>query len=190
MSSNPTFTSVQGQLLLAMPGLAGSFFSGALIYMVDHSEDGAFGLVINHPLDLSIDDVLRQLYPGYSQQLYPQPVLSGGPVENQRGFVLHHQSNANWEGQLPLDKQLAVTSSSDILQAISEGENIGDFLLILGYAGWGPGQLESELADNAWLTLPADEQILFNTPLEQRAQLASQKLGFDYRLLSGEAGHS
>lgn len=174
-----------------MPSLAESFFDHALIFMLEHDEDGAMGLIINQPLDISVDEVLSQVGDGYPGDRYPQPVMCGGPVEPQRGFVLHHTRHDHpWQGELPLQQGLSVTASNDILEALAQGQPIGDFLLALGYCGWGPGQLEQELADNAWLTVAADAEVMFNTEADKRLDAVARTLGIRYEQLTSSSGHA
>ena len=189
MSANQDY--IAGQFLVAMPSLAHSFFDHALIYMLDHNEEGAMGLIINQPMDISVDNVLVQLNKNYNAQLYPQPVLCGGPVESYRGFVLHRSNNnQQWQGAMPLPEGIYVTASADILDALIEGRDIGDFLIVLGYSGWAPGQLEQELADNAWLTVKACPDIMFNTDTSRRLEAVTRTLGISYSQLSDTSGHA
>ncbi len=182
--------SLQGQFLLAMPGLDNSFFEKSLIYLFEHNEDGAMGLIVNQPLELSIDEILQQVTPDYCQSLYPGKVMNGGPVENSQGFILHRPGNQNWEGQITLTPNLCVTATIDILEAMAKGTDINICMLALGYSGWAPGQLEDELLNNAWLNIDIDEALIFNTDSENRLEVAIKQLGIDYQLLSSDAGHA
>jgi putative transcriptional regulator len=173
-----------------MPTMQDPRFSRSVICLCAHSGEGAMGIVLNKPLDgLSFDDLLKQL------KLDPVPpqrrirLMSGGPVENGRGFVLH---TADWEteGSLVVQPGVALTASIDILKAIAGGGGPRKGLLALGYAGWGPGQLESEIQQNAWLSVPADEQLLFGGEPDKLWTLALAKLHVDPALLSGVAGHA
>lgn len=179
-----------GQLLVAMPAMADPRFARTVICLCAHSDDGAMGIVLNKPLDgLSFDDLLKQL------GLDPVPpqrrirLMSGGPVENGRGFVLH---TADWEteGSLKVQPGIALTASVDILKAIAGGGGPREGFLALGYAGWGPGQLESEIQQNAWLSVPADERLLFAAAPDTLWREALAKLHVDPALLSGVAGHA
>ncbi|WP_270938506.1 YqgE/AlgH family protein [Falsiroseomonas oryzae] len=179
-----------GQLLVAMPTMQDPRFARSVICLCAHSGEGAMGIVLNKPLQgLSFDDLLKQL------NLDPVPpqrrirLMSGGPVENGRGFVLH---TADWEteGSLKVQPGVALTASVDILKAIAGGGGPREGLLALGYAGWGPGQLESEIQQNAWLNVPADEQLLFGGTPEKLWHQALAKLHVDPALLSGAAGHA
>jgi putative transcriptional regulator len=179
-----------GQLLVAMPNMADPRFTRSVICLCAHSPDGAMGLVLNQPLDgLSFDELLGQL------GLDPVPparrirLTQGGPVEGGRGFVLH---TTDWEteGSLKVKPDLALTASVEILKAIAGGGGPREGLLALGYAGWGPGQLDDELQQNAWLSVPADEALLFDAPPAELWRRALGKLGIDPSALSGVAGHA
>ena len=179
-----------GQLLVAMPSMQDPRFARSVICLCAHSGDGAMGIVLNKPLDgLSFDDLLTQL------KLDPVPphrrirLMSGGPVENGRGFVLH---TTDWEteGSLQVQPGVALTASVDILKAIAGGGGPREGFLALGYAGWGPGQLENEIQQNAWLSVPADETLLFGAQPDKLWTQALAKLHVDPALLSGAAGHA
>jgi putative transcriptional regulator len=179
-----------GQLLIAMPTMADPRFAQSVVYLYAHNSDGAMGLVLNRPLVRpTFDDLLRQL------EIAPVPparqikLCSGGPVENGRGFVLH---TGDWtgEGSLRVDGALALTASLDVLKAIAQGGGPRQGLLALGYAGWGPGQLDVELQQNAWLSAPADETLLFDGDHETKWRRALGKLRVDPLLLSASAGHA
>ncbi len=179
-----------GQLLIAMPTMADPRFAQSVIFMCAHTPDGAMGIVVNRPLaQPSFDELLKQL------DIDPVPparrirLCSGGPVENARGFVLH---TADWtgEGSLQVDEALALTASLDILKAIAGGGGPRAGLLALGYAGWGPGQLDSEITQNAWLFGPADEALVFGEDHETKWRRALAKLHIDPGSLSGAAGHA
>lgn len=190
--SNTAFNSLQGQFLIAMPNLEASFFDHALIYMLEHNNEGAMGLIINQTLDIDVDELLEQVDGSYQQHYHPQQVLCGGPVETGRGFVLHHtRPDKHWLGEMPLDNGISVTASADILNAMMRNEVIGPCLLVLGYAGWGPGQLEQELLDNAWLTIPANPEVMFTLPAEQRLEHVMRELGISYQQLThNTTGHA
>lgn len=181
---------LSGQLLIAMPGMQDPRFAGTVICLVAHSADGAMGLVVNKPIDgLSFDQLLGQL------GLEPVPpqrrirMLQGGPVDGGRGFVLH---TPDWstDGSLTVNPGLAMTASIDILKAIAGGGGPRRGVLALGYAGWGPGQLEEEIQRNAWLSVPADEELLFDEADAGKWRLAMARLKVDPLLLSGTAGHA
>lgn len=176
--------------LLAMPGSADPFFANSLAYLIEHDERGAMGVVVNHPSPLCLADVAGQL--GVTQCAPAAAGLRihiGGPVDTNRGFILH-SADRQWADTVPLDGELCLSTSRDALVDIAQGEGPQHCLLILGYSGWSAGQLESELAENAWLSLPADEQILFGVPPEARARQAASCLGIDIGHLSAQAGHA
>jgi putative transcriptional regulator len=179
-----------GQLLIAMPTMEDPRFAQSVIYLCAHTLEGAMGLVLNRPLQRpKFDDLLRQL------EVAPLPparrirLCAGGPMDNARGFVLH---TADWtgEGSLRVDDSLALTASLDVLKAIAEGNGPREGLLALGYAGWGPGQLDAEIQQNAWLSVPADETIVFDADHDTKWRRALAKLNIDPLLLSGAAGHA
>ncbi|MEH3022463.1 MAG: YqgE/AlgH family protein [Pseudomonas oryzihabitans] len=183
-------TTLQHQLLIAMPQMDDPNFAETVIYLVDHGPDGAMGLVINRPNGLHLDDLLEQLRPEVPATLKDAQIalFSGGPVQNDRGFVLH-AAGLLFQNTLELE-ELSLTTSPDVLFAISDGTGPDRHLITLGYSGWGPGQLEEELAANLWLTTPATSTLLFDTPTEQRLGAAAALLGIDLRLLSRQAGHA
>ncbi|HDP89314.1 MAG TPA: YqgE/AlgH family protein, partial [Thioalkalivibrio sp.] len=171
------------QFLIAMPALADPNFFRSVTLICEHNADGALGIVINQPTDIRLGELLDHLEIATAREdIAALPVYSGGPVEMERGFVLH-QPVGTWEGSLQITDQLALTTSSDILRALAEGRGPEHVLVALGYAGWGPGQLEQEMADNAWLTSPASLDILFETPADQRWRAAARQLGIDLDLL-------
>lgn len=183
-------TDVQGQFLIAMPGLEDELFHGSLIYILEHTSEGAVGLIINKQLDISVDEVLNQIDDSYDESRFPQLALEGGPVSNNRGFVVHTKQSSRWQHQVQLAEGLFLTTSADILEQLAKGEDIGEFVLALGYAGWSPGQLEQEIADNAWLSVDNDQHILFNTDIDKRLNAAAANLGINYDLLSATAGNA
>lgn len=190
ISSNQHFESLSNHFLVAMPGLLDPNFSHAVIYICEHSPDGAMGLVINNPLDIPISQIFEQFEMTYSPHIGAQPLLSGGPVQIDRGFVLHRAGERQWESTRTISGEISLTASRDIISDIAFERGPGELIITLGYAGWGPGQLEEELAHNAWLTVPGDANILFNTPFEQRASAAAAKIGIDLNMLSTDAGHA
>ncbi|NNM52864.1 MAG: YqgE/AlgH family protein [Pseudomonadales bacterium] len=179
------------QFLLAMPGMLDPRFVETITYVLHHDDEGAVGLVINRPTELTIQELLTEVaLPAQAPLRWPEArVLSGGPVAQHVGFVLHHQGGT-WMSTRVLPDELYLTSSRDILQALAEGRGPDDYLVALGYAGWGPGQLEQEIVQNAWLSCPVDQQILFHLPMEQRWQAAARSLGVDMRLLDVGVGHA
>ncbi len=179
------------QFLVAMPELDDGMFGRAVIYIFRHDEDGAAGLIVNHPSEVLFDSLLSEIrLPALKPLSRPeQPVLVGGPVHPELGFVLH-QGHGPWTSTLHSSESIAVTHSRDVLDAISQGHGPADYIVSLGYAGWQPGQLEEELADNMWLTSQASTDVLFELPYEARWEAAINALGLDWRLLSNEVGHA
>jgi len=176
--------------LIAMPSLADPNFSQTVTLICDHNDEGALGIVINRPLELSLSELFEHLE---MTTTIPLPVnaavYAGGPVQMDHGFVLHHPLG-QWESTLRIQEQLGLTTSRDILSAIASGDGPEKSLVTLGYAGWGPGQLEQEISNNAWLTVPNDIKIVFDVPANKRWQAAASKLGIDLNLLAGVAGHA
>lgn len=173
-----------------MPGLIDPNFSHSVIYICEHSLEGAMGLVVNNPLDIPLSQVFEQFEMGYSSKIGDQTLLSGGPVQTDRGFVLHRPAERKWESTLAISSDICLTASKDIITDIAQEQGPNDLIITLGYSGWGPGQLEEELTNNAWLTVPADANIVFNVPFEQRAGAAAAKIGIDLNQLSISAGHA
>lgn len=174
-------------LLIATPYLEDPRFAGTLTLICEHNAQGAMGVVINQPLGMSLADILSQL--SLAGEPQEAPVYAGGPVMKERGFVLH-RPRGEWDNTLEVTNNLALTSSRDILEALAGGEGPADFLMLLGYSGWSPGQLEQELAGNTWLTCPANEQILFDCAPEDRLDSALKQLGVNPSHLSGSVGHA
>ena len=180
----------ENQLLIAMPALDDSYFNKTVTYICEHNEEGAMGLIINLPIDLTLNELLAHIDADVeSNPVMSQKVFTGGPISTQRGFVLH-SPQSGWKSSLPLNEELMITTSKDILMALGTDQAPSNFIVTLGYAGWGPGQLEEEIKANSWLTTPADNDILFNTPIEQRWKKATEKLGIDIAHLSSELGHA
>lgn len=189
---------LEGQLLIAMPTMGDSRFERTVIYMCAHSAEGAMGIVLNQTAEeVSFSDLLVQLDilpEGEPIQLPDDDegiqVHKGGPVETGRGFVLHSGDYFISDSTLAIDSDICLTATVEILKAIAEGRGPRQALLALGYAGWAPGQLEAEIQRNGWLTCPADPRIVFAPDVEQKYDLALQKIGIDPRLLSGQAGNA
>ncbi len=176
--------------LIAMPALADPNFARTVTYICEHNADGAMGIVINRPLELSLGDVLGHMdITTEKSHVAQMPVVLGGPVQRERGFVLH-QPAGDWEATLKVTDAIAITTSRDILSAIAEDSGPERMLIALGYAGWGAGQLEQEMADNAWLSGPANAEILFGMPYTERWEAAVALLGVDLSNLSDEVGHA
>lgn len=182
-------SSFRGYFLIAMPSLKDPMFAHTITYVCDHNPNGALGIVINHPLDLKLSEVFRQLQLPQSGRMSSQTVLSGGPVQIDRGFVLHPKGE-RWESTIDVSPHVSLTASRDILVSMAKDEGPDKALVALGYAGWDAGQLEEEIAANSWLTVPAENHILFDTPCEQRWAAASQYLGIDLNLIHSTAGHA
>ena len=180
---------LSNQFLMAMPGMVDGEFAGTVIYLCEHGPKGALGLVINRPTDLSVAGLLGKIDLNLEIAL-PQnaAVYFGGPVHTDRGFVLHSPSGS-FSSSIRLG-QLALTTSRDVLEAVARGNGPDKMLVTLGYAGWGAGQLESEIAQNAWLTVPANADVIFATPPEDRYAAALKLLGIDPAMLSSVAGHA
>jgi putative transcriptional regulator len=183
--------SLQNHFLIAMPAMGDPNFDGTVTYLCKHSEDGALGIIINKPLEMQVGEVFRQLDFDVGDGIeVDRPVLGGGPVQPGMGFVLH-RSDTDYETTLdPLGADIKVTVSKDILSAMAQGQGPKPALVALGYAGWEAGQLESELAGNAWLSAPADPAIVFDTPFQDRWAAAAALLGVDISQLSTYSGHA
>ncbi len=176
--------------IIAMPGLMDINFSEAVTYVCEHDDNGSFGIIINQESEITLNDVMGQMQiPISNEHSENKRVFVGGPVQANRGFILHRPTG-NWDSSLIVNDKIALTTSRDILEAIADDKGPEDTIIALGYAGWGPGQLEQELADNAWLSCPADQQIIFETPVEKRWQAAADLLGVDLTLMSNDPGHA
>ncbi len=179
-----------GQFLIAMPTLADPNFHRTVTLVCEHNEHGALGVVVNRPLDMTLGEVLEQFHLRTDDAIVAgQPVYLGGPVQPERGFVVHDGVH-DFDGTLRISDGLAVTTSRDVLEAVAAGTGPGRVLVTLGYAGWAAGQLEQEMAENAWLNVPGDPRILFETPSERRWETAAESIGVDVRTIAGEAGHA
>ncbi len=174
--------------LIAMPGLNDPNFFQTVTYIGEHNEEGALGIVINRPLNVTLGHLFDHLHITYVTDKAATPIYAGGPVQSQQGFVLH-SLQGTWGATLRINEQMGITTSQDILQAIAQGEGPDQVMVALGYAGWGPGQLEAEMARNAWLSAPAQLDIIFQIPSSERWAAAAALLGIDLRLLSSQAGH-
>jgi len=176
--------------LIAMPAMTDPFFAKSLTYVCEHNEQGAMGIVVNRPISLTLSELFAQINMPLNQtELEDMLVHFGGPVQTDRGFVLHEPSG-EWQSTLRINDRVGLTTSKDILQAVGEGQGPHHLLVSLGYAGWSEGQLEQELSQNAWLSVPADERIMFDLPPEERLSAAMALLGINYATLSEEAGHA
>lgn len=187
---------LDGQFLIAMPGMADANFARTVVYICAHSEDGAMGFVINRPQQLSFSDVLLHLdlvgedevirLPGSTLNF---PIRCGGPVESGRGFVLHSDDYMS-ESSIPVSDDISLTATLDIVRAISRGNGPQRGLMMLGYAGWGAGQIENEIGNNGWLSCPAQEELIFDTNLDSKYERALGLMGITPAMLSMEAGHA
>lgn len=183
-------TNLTHHFLIAMPAMVDPYFAKTLTYICEHNEQGALGLVVNRPIDMSLRALFEQIdVPLEAPSLGNLPVHFGGPVQVDRGFVLHRPVG-QWQSTLACREGIALTTSKDILQATGRGEGPQQILVTLGYAGWAPGQLEHELAQNAWLTVSAKPDVIFDLPAEVRLAAAMELLGVSFASLSDTAGHA
>ncbi len=183
-------SNLTNQFLIAMPGLMDPNFYHTVTYICAHNDEGAMGIVINRPLDMALGDVLAQMdMTSGDPETVRLPVYHGGPVQMDRGFVLH-EPLSEWESSINVNDAVGVTTSRDILQAIAEGGGPKEALIALGYAGWSAGQLELEIKENAWLNGPAEPGVIFRTPCEKRWESAAALLGVDLNKLSSDVGHA
>ncbi len=180
---------LSNQFLVAMPGLEDSNFSHSVTLLCEHSDKGALGLIINRPTDLHLTEMLDQMGVEHGQLPGDPIVYWGGPVQPERGFVVHC-GPGTWDSTLKLDEDLYITTSRDVLGAIGRGEGPERYMVALGYAGWGEGQLESEIMSNSWLNTPVDGSVLFGTPAPERWIAATRLLGVDVSHLASVAGHA
>lgn len=183
------FPSLKNQLLIAMPSLNDLNFSHSVTLICEHNEEGAMGIVINHPLDFSTSELLEHMAIPCQQNRNINPVFAGGPVQVDRGFVIH-RADQLWKSSIQLDNQVSVTTSSDILHAIGRQEVGNEAFVALGYAGWEAGQLEKEILENSWLTVAVDADIIFSTDIGLRWEKSMQLLGVDVNNLSSSSGHA
>ena len=176
--------------LIAMPAMVDPHFAHALTYICEHNEDGALGIVVNKPTDMTLSALFEQIeVPLGNAELGRAPVHFGGPVSVDRGFVLHRPLG-NWQSTLAVNDELGLTTSKDVLEALGRGEGPREVFISLGYAGWAAGQLEQEIAQNAWLTVEANADLVFGVPAEERLPRAMQLLGIDFSRLSDDVGHA
>jgi len=176
--------------LIAMPAMADPNFANTLTYVCEHNEDGALGIVVNRPIEMTLSTLFEQIdVPLSDRDLRETPVHFGGPVQVDRGFVLHRPLG-NWQSTLAVSDDVGLTTSKDVLEAVARGEGPRDVFVSLGYAGWSAGQLEAELAQNAWLTVAADPDVVFDLPAASRLPAAVKLLGIDFSRLSDDVGHA
>ncbi len=185
---------LSNQFLIAMPGMADDNFSGSVIYLCEHSDKGALGLVINKPIDIKLRNLFERVDLTLDREdLVEAPVFFGGPVQTERGFVLHDPIDddaTHYNSTLAVPGGLEMTTSKDVLEALSAGAGPKRVLVTLGYAGWGAGQLEDELSRNGWINVAADPGVIFDTPVEERYERALALLGISRAMLSQDAGHA
>jgi putative transcriptional regulator len=176
--------------LIAMPSMVDPNFARTLTYICEHNDQGALGLVINRPIDLTLAALLAQVSVSHTEPAFERTAVHfGGPVQVDRGFVLH-EPVGTWQSTLAVNGKIGLTTSKDILVAVGKGEGPQRLFVTLGYAGWAPGQLENELSQNAWLTVAAKSEVIFDLPVEERLPAAMQLLGIDFASLSEQAGHA
>ena len=199
MASDGNPMNLTHHFLIAMPGLQDASFARSVVYLCEHSPRGALGLVINKPADINLKNLFDKVdLPLGRDELAATPVLQGGPVQTERGFVLHEAVHAEgadasesvYASTMTIPGGLEMTTSKDVLEAISTGAGPRKLLVTLGYSAWGEGQLESELAENSWLTVDADLSVIFDTPIEERYDRALSLLGLQSWMLSPGAGHA
>ncbi|WP_229416794.1 YqgE/AlgH family protein [Massilia eburnea] len=179
--------------LIAMPSMQDPIFGGTVVYVCEHNENGVLGVVINKPTDMTMevlfDRIDIEVSSAADRHMESEPIMFGGPVQDDRGFVLH-TPGAHYSSSLTVTNDVAFTTSIDVLEAVARGQGPERMMVSIGYAGWSPGQLEDELARNGWLTVAADPRIVFDVPIEDRYQAAIKLLGFDPLMLNSEAGHA
>jgi putative transcriptional regulator len=186
---------LSGHFLIAMPAMTDPYFAKSVTFICEHNQDGAMGVVINRPIDMNLEALFEQIHlPLENTPLAQNSVHFGGPVQIERGFVLH-QPAGNWDSTIAIHGNTALTTSKDILEAVAKGQGPEKLLVTLGYAGWSPGQLEQELAQNAWLSIkPGDSQaqdkVIFDIPNEEKLTAAMNLLGINFATLSDVAGHA
>lgn len=184
------FFSLTNQFLIAMPSLADPNFHHSVTYICEHNESGAMGIVINRPLELKFGEVLEQMnIEAGDTEAAKRPVFLGGPVQPDRGFVIHRPVG-KWESTLKIAKDIGLTTSRDIVAAVASGKGPSKCFIALGYAGWGAGQLEKEMAENSWISGPADTRVIFDVPANQRWEVAAKSLGVDLSKMSSDVGHA
>ena len=188
----PSFN-LANHFLIAMPSIDDPVFGGAVVYVCEHNEKGVLGVVINKPTDMTLEVLFERidlkLADGLRSPMVNEPIMFGGPVQDDRGFVLH-SPRARYSSSLAVTDDVAFTTSIDVLEAVAAGTGPKRMLVSIGYSGWSPGQLEDEISRNGWLTVGADAHVLFDLPIEERYNAAIKLLGFDPLMLASEAGHA
>lgn len=184
---NPTY--LNNQFIIAMPALTDPIFFHTVTYMCQHNEEGALGIVINRSANMKLGDIFKQMnITPVSEIVANVPVFTGGPVQQQRGFVLH-TNNGSWDMTMEVSDSISLTTSRDVIEAIAAGEGPEQYLVALGYAGWSEGQLEKEMLDNTWLNTPFGKQVLFDTSINMRWSAAAEQIGININQLTAPAGH-
>jgi putative transcriptional regulator len=185
-----TITSLKNHFLLAMPGLQDPNFSQSVVYLCEHTADGAMGLIINQQMDIPVNAIFKQMKLTYNEDCGGEFIFDGGPVARDRGFILHPSVSKVWESTISICDEISLTASKDILSDIAIGEGPKNAMITLGYSSWSAGQLEEELASNTWLTIPSSSAIIFNTACHRRASAAASSIGLDLDMLSSDMGHA
>jgi putative transcriptional regulator len=184
------FASLTNQFLIAMPGLNDPNFTRTVTYLCQHSDEGALGIIVNRPSEITLSEIMTQMGIAVEVQSIGQiPVYVGGPVQPERGFILH-EPTGSWGSTLRISESISLTTSRDILEAIGQGKGPRQVFVALGYAGWGKGQLEREIGENSWLNVPASDSIIFVQPAESRWKAAAGLVGVDISALTAPAGHA
>ena len=180
---------LSNQFIIAMPGLADPIFHHTVTFLCQHTKEGALGIVINRSADMKLGEIFKQMDISVTRhEAAEAPVFSGGPVQQDRGFVVH-TTCGEWDMTMPVSDNISLTTSRDVIEAIAIGEGPEKYLVALGYAGWSEGQLEKEILSNSWLNTPYAQQILFDTPISQRWNAAAGQLGININMLTTPAGH-
>lgn len=183
-------TSLENHFLIAMPAMQDPNFHHGVVFVCEHTDEGGMGVLINQPLDIQLQEVFAQMdVRSEHETVNRRPVMFGGPVQPERGFVLHRPSGT-WDSSLEISEKISVTTSQDILKALASEQGPEDYLVALGYTGWGAGQIEEEIVANAWLSGPVDPAIIFDTPIHERWQAAAALLGVDITGITGTVGHA
>jgi putative transcriptional regulator len=180
---------LNNQFIIAMPGLVDPLFHHTVTFLCQHTKEGALGIVINRSADMKLGEIFKQMdIPVTSTKAAEMPVFAGGPVQQDRGFVVH-TTCGDWDMTLPISEDISLTTSRDVIEAIAVGKGPQQYLIALGYAGWSEGQLEKEILSNSWLNTPYAKKILFETPVNQRWNAAASQIGVDINQLTTSAGH-
>ena len=192
-SSSATSLNLANHFLIAMPSMDDPVFGGSVVYICEHNDKGVLGVIINKPTDMTMEILFERIdltiSDGLHNEVVNEPIMFGGPVQDDRGFVLH-TPGAQYSSSLTVTSEVAFTTSIDVLEAVANGAGPQRLLVSIGYAGWSPGQLEEEIGRNGWLTVGADAHVLFDLPIEERYTAAIKLLGIDPLMLASEAGHA